>query len=114
MEMNAEARRAAFELAFGNRRAPLDSDAWAGEELTAKVRERAVTTSGDEIRDILSRVRRLSDDAYEICDSFREGVYGEGAPGRKAAVLQLSRRDPGFELAEYEAAFATGLFWTAF
>jgi len=111
--LNEQARRAAFELSFANRRAPLD-DSSEDEELMRKVLERAPTATREEAADALTRVIHLSADAYSVCDAYRDGKYGQGTPGRKAAVAELSLMDPGFDLPEYEAAFATGLLWTAF
>lgn len=112
--MNDEARRAAFELAFANRRSPMDFEKWSDAELLVRILDRAPGASRAECLDALARARRLCDDTYEVCDMFRDGKYGEGAAGRVAAVRKLSEHDPGFESAEYEAAFATGLLWTAF
>ena len=78
-----------------------------------RVRYRNTTLTRKAV-DAMARVLRLSADTWSICDLYRDGKFGRGTPGRKAAVAELRTMDPGFDLPEYEAAFATGLLWTAF
>ncbi|AGB02921.1 hypothetical protein Metfor_1902 [Methanoregula formicica SMSP] len=65
-------------------------------------------------RDAVSRARKLSRDAYEICDAFRDGAYGSGSGAGDAALRALEEKSPGFSPDDYRQAFAAGLLWTAF
>ena len=65
-------------------------------------------------RDAVSRARKLSRDAYEICDAFRDGAYGKGSEAADAALRGLDEKSPGFSPEDYRQAFAAGLLWTAF
>lgn len=113
-DMNLEAKRASFELAFGSSRSPLPYERRTDRELLPRIQERAPNASSEEIFDALARVRRLCDNAYEVCDAFRDGGFGEGTSARAAALKELTERTPGFTEAEYKTAFASGLLWTAF
>jgi len=67
---------------------------------------------------LMAMVRSLCDAVYEVCEAFRNGSFGAGtAAGKGAAshaIAELSKKQPGFSDAEYEAAFAAGLLWIAF
>ena len=65
-------------------------------------------------RDAVSRARKLSRDAYDICDAFRDGAYGSGSEAADAALRALEQKSPYFSADDYRLAFATGLLWTAF
>ncbi len=113
-DLNIEAKHAAFELAFDGGRSPLPYERWTDEELLPKVKDLAPTASPEECLDALSMVRRLCDDVYEVCETFRSGEFGEGTLARQAALRELSIKSPGFTGAEYDTAFSAGLLWTAF
>lgn len=113
-DLNPEARRAAFRLAFENPRSPLAFERLTPDELLARVREAAPGASDEECLEALSRARRLSEDVYDISDGFRDGRAEDEASARKAALAALAGRNPGFTETEYETAFAAGLLWTAF
>ena len=49
--------------------------------------------------------KRLADEAFTVADLHRDGKLL-----RDAAVQELARRCPGYTQAEYERAFAQGLF----
>ena len=65
-------------------------------------------------RDAVSRARKLSRDAYEICDAFRDGAYGKGSEAADVAIHALEERSPGFSEDDYLQVFAAGLLWTLF
>jgi hypothetical protein len=112
--MDPEVLSAAFLLAFGNSRSPLPFETHRDEDLLPLVRERVPAASPDECLEALALVRSLCNDIYDVCERFRTGGFGSGAAARKRAVAELSLRHFGFLDAEYEAAFAAGLLWTAF
>lgn len=60
------------------------------------------------------RARKLSRDAYDICDAFRGGAYGKGSEAADAAIRALEEKSPGFSADDYWQAFAAGLLWTLF
>lgn len=64
-------------------------------------------------RDAVSRARKLSRDAYDICDVFRDGAFGRGNEAADAAIRALEEKSPGFSTTDYRQAFAIGLMWTA-
>lgn len=112
--MNLEANSAALAIALGAPRSPLPFERCTDEELLPRVREKAQNASPAECLDALARARRLCDDVYEVCEAFRDGKLGEGVSARQAALGEIAGRNPGFTEADYEAAFAAGLLWTAF
>lgn len=65
-------------------------------------------------RDAVVRAKKLSQDAYTVCDAFRVGSYGSGNEAVEAAIRELQEKNPGFSGADYRQAFAAGLMWTAF
>lgn len=68
----------------------------------------------DACRAAVSRARKLSRDAYDICDAFRGGVYGKGSEAADVALRTLEEKSPGFSAEDYRQAFAAGLLWTLF
>ncbi len=111
--MNPEARKIAFTLAFTNSRSPLQYEMHTDDELVPAIQAHAPSASREECREALESVRSLCDRVYEICDAFRSGRYGSGIPSQAEAIRVLSEQNPGFSEAEYRAAFAAGLLWTA-
>jgi len=65
-------------------------------------------------RDAVNRARKLSRDAYDICDAFRDGAYGSGREAADVAICTLEEKSPGFSTENYRQAFTAGLLWTAF
>jgi hypothetical protein len=112
--MNPETRHAAFGLAFSDSRSPLPYETHTDKELLPGIRELAPAASPEECLEALARIRSLCDTVYEVCEAFRTGKFGAGAVAREGAIKELSRKNSGFSEAEYEAAFAAGLLWTAF
>lgn len=64
-------------------------------------------------RDAMSRAQKLSRDAYDTCDAFRDGAFGCGSEAADAALRALEEKSPGFSETDYRQAFAAGLLWTA-
>jgi hypothetical protein len=60
------------------------------------------------------RARKLSRDAYDICDAFRGGAYGKGSEAADVAIRALEEKSPGFFADDYLQAFVAGLLWTVF
>lgn len=65
-------------------------------------------------RAAVSRARKLSRDAYDVCDAFRDGAFGSGSTAADAALHALEEKSPGFSSENYRQAFTAGLLWTAF
>jgi len=64
--------------------------------------------------DAVNRARKLSRDAYDICDAFRDGTYGRDSNAADTAIRALEEKSPGFSPDNYRQAFTAGLLWTAF
>jgi len=111
--MNPKARKIAFALAFNNSRSPLPYETHTDEELLPVIRAHAPSVSREECREVLESVRSLCGSVYRICEAFRSGMYGSGVPAQVEAIRMLSEEICGFSDAEYRAAFAAGLLWTA-
>lgn len=109
-----EALRIAFDLIFRKGRAPPSCPMPDERDLLNRIMDRAPEASAAGCRDALIMVRILSFDVYQICDTFREGLYGTGKDNEDAAIRDLKEKNPGFTEDEYRTAFAVGMMWTAF
>lgn len=107
------ALRIAFDLVFRKGRSPPSCPMPDDRELLNIIMDRAPEASASGCRDALILVRKLSYDVYQVCDAFREGSYGGGDDGGKAAIRDLEQKNPGFTPDEYQKAFAIGMMWTA-
>lgn len=76
--------------------------------------EQVTTAPAGSCRVAVTRARKLSRDAYMVCDAFRDRSYGSGSEAGDAALRALEEMSPGFSPTDYRQAFAAGLLWTAF
>jgi len=111
---NKAALSAAFTLVFSQGRSPPSCPAPDDIDLLNRIRDKVKSASPAECRDALIRVQRLSHDVYEVCEAFREGVYGTGDKAQAIALSLLKEKCPGLNEKEYRTAFAVGMMWTAF
>ncbi|MCX6111851.1 MAG: hypothetical protein NTY22_00985 [Proteobacteria bacterium] len=109
-----DVKHIAFDIAFRNKRSPLDYEKLTDEQLIVKIKSSLPNASEKECLDAITKVRQLCNDVYEICDAYRDGKFGKDASAAKAAIIELSKKNPGFLASEYDTAFTTGLLWTAF
>ncbi|MEI6079771.1 MAG: hypothetical protein WCQ53_03935 [bacterium] len=109
-----DVKHIAFNIAFKDKRSPLTYEQLNNEQLILKIKELSPNASTQECLDAITKVRKLCDDVYEVCDSYRDGKFGTDPLGVKTAIIELSKRDPGFSATEYDTAFSVGLLWTAF
>jgi hypothetical protein len=111
---NKAAMSAAFTLIFCQGRSPPSCPVPNDTDLLNRIRDKVQNASPAECRDSLIRVQRLSHDVYEICEAFREGVYGTGDDAQALVLSLIEERYPGLTEKEYRTAFAVGMMWTAF
>jgi len=109
-----DSKHIAFDIAFRDKRSPLTYEQLTDEQLIMKIKESLPNASAKECHDAITKIRKLCDDVYEVCDSYRDGKFGTDPLAAKTAIIELSKRDPGFSATEYDTAFSVGLLWTAF
>ncbi len=105
---------AAFTLVFCQGRSPPSCPAPHNTDLLNRIRDKIPNASPAECRDTLIRIQQLSHDVYEICEAFREGVFGTGDEAQAQALSLIEEKYPGLTEKEYRTAFAVGMMWTAF
>ena len=101
----------AFDIAFAEKRSPLVYEKLTDEQLVVKIKLLSPGSSSEECLDAITKVRKLCDDVYKICNAYRDGKLGKDSI---TAINELSKKNPGFTTSEYNTAFTTGLLWTAF
>jgi len=109
-----DVKQIAFDLAFKEKRSPLVYEKLTDEQLVIKILSILPNTSKNECTAAITKIRQLCDDTYEICNSYRDGKFGKDPLAAKTAIVELSKKSPGFSTSEYDIAFTTGLLWTAF
>ena len=107
-------KQIAFDIAFAEKRSPLVYEKLTDEELIVKIKTLAPGSSSEVCLDAITKVRKLCDDVYEICNAYRDGDFGKDDAAARTAITELSKKSPGFSKTEYDTAFTTGLLWTAF
>jgi hypothetical protein len=112
--INADAKKAALRLGFGEPLSPIAYESETDEQLLLQVQSQAPAASREECLEAIARVRRLCALVYAFADTFHNGGFGEAPDARATAIKGLAARNPGFSESEYETAFAAGLIWTAF